>query len=53
VTNWTTISSEDEQWGEGDDGVDKVGEVDGGESAERSGKEWWVSLSWHRALEAP
>ena len=53
VSRFSLIRREDEQWGEGDDGVDKVGEVDGGESAERSGKEWWVSLSWHRTLEAP
>ena len=53
VSRFSLIRREDEQWGEGADEADKVGGADGSESAERSGEEWWVSLSWHRTLEAP
>jgi hypothetical protein len=55
VSRFSLIRREDDQRRDGADGVDRVdrvGEVKRGEAPSRPRGEWWVSLSWHRNLEA-
>ena len=55
ASRFSLIRREDDQRRDGVDRVDRVdraGEVKRGEAPSRPRGEWWVSLSWHRNLEA-
>jgi hypothetical protein len=60
VSRFSLIRREDHQWGEASDVVERMDGTDsadglheGAGGGDRPQLEWWVSLSWHRTLEAP
>jgi hypothetical protein len=53
VSRFSLIRRETHEQVGGDESADAAAGVDAADGSDRSGREWWVSLTWHRTLSAP